>query len=261
MTRRFDAHIHLFENGWRDTGMPGAELERYELLRAEHDIEHALVVGYEGEPRFRGNNDYVLGLAGRLDWASALMHLDPARPMSVVQAEHVLDAGAAGFSIYLGDDGTRFDAFDKQLWALLDERAALLSINATPRALAGSTARLCGFNGTSVLISHLGLPGPGTGAADELVALSSSPGIFVKFSGLYAVDPHFPHDATRDLVGALLNGFGAERMLWGSDYAVGLDVLGLDELFALPRWFTDTLTADERAQLLGGTLRRLCGKD
>lgn len=264
MTGRFDSHIHLFATGYSGESETGAELAHYELLRADHGIDDALVIAYEGDQRFRGNNDYVLGLGERLSWATPLLYLDARRPLSVAGAEAALDAGAAGFSLYVGDDGALFDAFDDELWALLSARSALLSINATPRGVAGASERIRALGDVRVLISHLGLPAAGGRDAAPnaaLLGLGTAESVAVKLSGLYAIDPVAPHHGARDATMALLEVFGAERLLWGSDFAPGLDVVSADELFAIPAWLSAQLTAAERALILGGNLRTLCGKD
>ncbi|PPL19563.1 amidohydrolase family protein [Microterricola pindariensis] len=264
MSGRFDAHIHLFETGYHGTRESGAELADYEALRAVHGIDDALVVGYEGQPRFHGNNEYVLGLGRELGWVTPLLHLDPERPLSIAAAEAALDAGAAGFSIYLGDDGALIDAFSDELWSLLGARTALLSVNATPEGLRGASERIRALDTVRVLISHLGLPGATAGRADQnaaLLALHTAESVTVKFSGLYAIDPVAPHHGARDTALAVLDSFGAARMLWGSDFAPGLDTVRAEELFAVPAWLAEQLTPAESAQILGGTLRTLCGKD
>ena len=67
--RLADAHLHLFRNGYAGlTGPSGVhrdELGLYEALRKRHRIDAGLVVGYEGDPRYRGNNDDVARWARR----------------------------------------------------------------------------------------------------------------------------------------------------------------------------------------------------
>ncbi len=60
MMQRADAHIHLFENGFENffPNRPGVRIDEplcYDSLAKEHDVVAALVVGYEGEPCYRGN--------------------------------------------------------------------------------------------------------------------------------------------------------------------------------------------------------------
>ena len=49
-----DSHIHLFENGYQNSGEN--TLESYLAIIEKFAISRALVVGYEGEPWAVGNN-------------------------------------------------------------------------------------------------------------------------------------------------------------------------------------------------------------
>ncbi|GAB3124414.1 putative TIM-barrel fold metal-dependent hydrolase [Leifsonia psychrotolerans] len=277
---RADAHIHLFEYGFSGTREAGAELADYEQIRTRYSIEHALVIGVEGEPRFAGNNDYILALARRHDWIAPLLFLDPAEPLLPAQVADALEAGAAGFSLELGADGEAVNAFDSDVWRVLDEANALLSLNVTPAGIAGVREVIRGRRGGATLLSHLGLPGPaadpaadpaaGTspgaaeGHSDEWVAraaavrdLADCPSVLVKLSGLYAIDPVFPHSRAQDETLHVLSEFGAERMLWGSDFAPGLGALAAEQLFDVPDWFVRAVSATELEQVMRGTLARL----
>lgn len=256
---RFDAHIHLFERGFSGERAPGAELADYLAARERHDIGDALVVGYEGDARFAGNNDYILRLAGEHEWIVPLAFLDAASatPDAVGRA---LDAGAAGFSMYLGTDGSLAEVVPLEVWRAIDEAGVLLSLNAGPGALSAFAEVAGELGATTVLISHLGLPGPGAPANEPLTRLAAHPDVLVKLSGLYAIDPVFPHAAAAAHVEAVLGAFGAGRVVWGSDFSPGLDVVSEPELFAVPGWATALLTETEFADVLGGTLRRIAAR-
>ena len=105
MTPAADAHLHLFAEGY-EAGFAGpigtgAELVAYERLRGQFGIERGLVVVYEGEPAYAGNNEYVLTLAGERPWIAPLAYL-PVEPAPTVEELRRLHArGAVGFSIYL----------------------------------------------------------------------------------------------------------------------------------------------------------------
>lgn len=260
---RFDAHIHLFEHGYSGERPPCAELADYLAARERHGIGRALVVGYEGDARFAGNNAYVLGLAGRHEWIVPLTFLDATRTTAET-VEHAIDAGAAGFSMYLGADRSLVDRVPVEVWRAIDGTAGLLSLNAGPGALSAFADVAPGLAETTVLISHLGLPGPAPVPAitpdDPLDRLAAFPNVLVKLSGLYAIDPAFPHSAATAHVESVLRAFGADRLVWGSDFSPGLDVVREPELFALPGWVTAMFSEADLADVLGGTLHRIVGR-
>jgi L-fuconolactonase len=67
-----DSHAHLFTTGIRGrygrACSGGDDLELYKSFRRVHDIDTALVVGYEGQPEYVGNNDYVRRLSEDHAW-------------------------------------------------------------------------------------------------------------------------------------------------------------------------------------------------
>ena len=101
VTSRADSHIHLFSHGF--SGPPGArdEVAMYEALREQYNISHALVVGYEGDERYRGNNDELEQLAHTKDWVVPLAFVNTDGSFRPQQAERRLDSGFRGFSVYL----------------------------------------------------------------------------------------------------------------------------------------------------------------
>lgn len=263
---RFDAHIHLFEHGFSGVRESGAELADYTRLRAKHGIGRALVVGYEGEPQFAGNNDYILSLAEEHEWIVPLCFIEPAR-VTVREVQDAVSRGARGFSLYLGADPSAAGRVPRAVWEALASLRAPLSVNATPAALEGLGPVAAALGKAPLLISHLGLPGPvaleATRAArtDALARLAEHANVLVKLSALYAIAPAYPHVDAADDVRAVVDAFGPERIVWGSDFSPGLDVVDEDELFALPRWVDAIFPAGQKEQLLLTTMLHTIEED
>ena len=240
-----DAHVHLFEDGYAGTWGPllQSEVEVYEQLRVSFAIERALVVGYEGEERYRGNNDYILELARRRSWIVPLAYLEE-RPPSVDRLQRLGEAGAAGYSIYAPDErrGSAVASWPQEVLGELNRQAGIISLNATPAATAALAPFVDRLDGCTVLFSHLGLPGrfrqAPTSAEVEarlqpLLALGDRPNVNVKISGLYAVsDPahDFPHLVAQPVLDALVAVFGVGRLCWGSDFAPALEFVSFGQV-------------------------------
>ncbi|MFC8846867.1 MULTISPECIES: amidohydrolase family protein [unclassified Micromonospora] len=268
---RADAHLHLFADGYpgRHGRSPagGDELAVYRTLRHEHGIDRALVVGYEGAPKFAGNNRHLAQLAAAHDWIVPLAYV-PVTGTDRAGLDRLRAAGFAGVAAYLPDPASA-DAFAG--WAAtaagpLNAASAVLSLNATPEAAGRLGRALAALDGCAVLFSHLGLPGrqqavpTPQAAADRLAPvtdLARLPHVGVKVSGLYAVsDPAdaYPHAAARPFVGLLLDRFGARRLYWGSDFSPSLDHVSFAQ--TLRPVGLDGLSAAEAAAVFGGNLRR-----
>ncbi|QOC92097.1 amidohydrolase family protein [Micromonospora craniellae] len=269
---RADAHLHLFADGYpgRYGRSPagGQEIAAYQDIRRAHGIDRALVVGYEGEPRFAGNNDYLAGLAARHTWIAPVAYVPPGGPADG-QLARWWAAGFVGMAAYLTDDAQadRFTAWATGLAAELRAARAVISLNVTPAATRRLGPALAALDECPVLVSHLGLPGsqptpPSPQQAAEILAplldLARLPHVGVKISGLYAVSdpPHaWPHPAARPFVELLLGRFGSRRLYWGSDFPPSLDHVSFVQ--TLEPVGLDGLSPTERADVLGANLCRI----
>lgn len=239
----------------------------YQDFRRVHGIDRALVVGYEGEARFAGNNDYLASLTATHPWIAPVAYVAPDGPTDG-QLERLWAAGFVGVAAYLvdADQADRFATWVTRASARLTAAAALISLNATPAAAARLGTALAGLDACPVLFSHLGLPGsrpapPTPQAATEtlrpLLDLARLPQVGVKISGLYAVSEPahaWPHPAARPFVELLLEHFGTRRLYWGSDFPPSLDHVSFSQ--TLEPVGLEQLRPTERADVFGANLRR-----
>jgi L-fuconolactonase len=93
----------------------------------------------------------------------------------------------------------------------------------------------------------------------ELLALARHPNVAVKLSGIPALSwDAFPYAGVWPHVQRVLDAFGVERVMWGSD-ATRVD--GIATYAEGLRWLTESgaLGGDDLAAVLGGTLRHVFG--
>ncbi|MFC7622228.1 amidohydrolase family protein [Microlunatus sp. GCM10028923] len=258
-----DAHIHLFRTGYGLDTAPDDELRHYLAIREAAGIDRAVVVGYEGLPQFRGNNDYVIAVARKHPWIVPLAYLDVTEAPAPATLDRLCEQGFAGFSLYLAGAEPGLDAWPANSLAALS--GALLSVNADPPSLVRSEPVLAGLTRSTIMISHLGGPGTaiaGVGAAEAagrlapVLRLARHDQVRVKLSGLYAIDPQYPHRAAEGAVEALLAGTETGKLLWGSDFTPALQAVDPDQLTRLPDWLGRRLGA-ARPDVLGGNLAAL----
>ena len=117
----------------------------------------------------------------------------------------------------------------------------------------------------SFVLAHFGLPTMRAGAvqawADSLVPLAVLPNLVMKLSGyLTSADPRpLSVETLREFLDAALGLFGAERLLWGSNYPIGLRAGSYAQDIHLLREASAHLSRDEQAAIFGGTARRIYG--
>ena len=268
-----DAHLHLFRRGFPGVygkSLLGPEVEAYESLRAAHAIEAGLVVGYQGFEA--DNNAYIRSLAADRPWIATVAFVDARAAPSPGAASALLEDGHVGIALYLGEmmDAEAARAWPAATWRLLDKRGAIVSLNVSPDVLAAFAPVVEANAGCAFLVSHMGLPGryatpPSVGKAaerlDPLLRLAALPNVMVKISGAYAIsDPAhaYPHEAAAPFVRVILERFGPERCVWGSDFSPVLDHVSFAQAVASP-WL-DRLGAGERDGVMGGNLKRLLSR-
>jgi L-fuconolactonase len=250
-----DAHLHLFRQGYADRyGAAWAnphELELYESFRRVHGIECGLVIGYEGQPKFRGNNRDLATWAKKHSWITPLAFAPVAAPPSLKVLVSRLQQGFAGIAIYVmtAPEAERLNRWPAAVFQWLNQHRQLLSLNARPEALAQLQPFLTRLDQCTTLISHLGLPGryaapPSQREARKILQplrfLVKLPHVGVKLSALYAVSQPshaYPHRSAHPFIRQLYDAFGPKRLYWGSDFSPALEHVSfsqtIDALFEI----------------------------
>ena len=120
---------------------------------------------------------------------------------------------------------------------------------------------------TQLVIDHLGLqqpfapPAPPQPWADlpKLLALAPRKNVAVKITGACTLSHQkFPYTDIWDPVCRILDAFGLDRCLWGTDWTRATALLTYKEGVDAFR-VTDRLSDSDRVQLMGGTLAKIYG--
>ena len=120
---------------------------------------------------------------------------------------------------------------------------------------------------TQLVIDHLGLhqpmapPAPAEPWADlpKLLALAPHRNVAVKITGACTLSHQkFPYKDIWDPVCRILDTFGLERCMWGTDWTRAVALLTYKEGVDAFR-VTDRLSDSDRATLMGGTLQKVYG--
>ena len=91
-------------------------------------------------------------------------------------------------------------------------------------------------------------------------SLAKYPNAVVKISGACTLSKiGYPYDDIWDPVLRIIDAFGIDRCMWGTDWTRTIKMLTYEQGVA-PFRNTTRLTADEKAQLMGGTLQKVYKK-
>ncbi len=118
---------------------------------------------------------------------------------------------------------------------------------------------------TVIVVDHLGLlqpykpPVPADVWADlpKLLALADCPNVRVKISGACTMSHQpFPYNDIWEPVLKIIDAFGLDRCMWGTDWTRTIQMLTYEQGVA-PFRETTRLSASDKAKLMGGTLEKV----
>jgi len=118
---------------------------------------------------------------------------------------------------------------------------------------------------TQIVVDHLGLqqpfepPAPPNpfGELPTVLGLAALPNVAIKITGACTLSHQpFPYNDIWEPVGRIIDAFGIDRCLWGTDWTRAVELLtyaqGVD-----PFRDTDRLSASDKEKLMGGSLSRI----
>jgi predicted TIM-barrel fold metal-dependent hydrolase len=272
MSKRADAHIHLFDGGFQGsfTSRPGVTVDEpacYESLMADHDIEAALVVGFAMQDWCANNNAFLAEQVAKRSWVYPTAFINPADPPTIDTLETWKRQGFAGVTLYIfaDKDPANLAAISDDVWRFCTANNWLVSVNSRGNNWSAWQSVLDHHPDLRVIIAHLGLPPrvsnppADVGAMRPIVELARYTQARVKLSGFYALsDPayNYPHREAWPYVETLAEAFGVERLLWASDFSPCLNALSFPQavgmIEAMPFF-----SADDRQKIEGDNLLTL----
>lgn len=265
-----DTHVHIWRPVPHDarqiTTIVGSDADiSVELLRKVLDlnqVDRAVLV----QPVFPGEDNSLVAdtAAHEPEKFAAVCVVDPRRPDAVERLDYwITKRGCRGLRLrpkVAGEEQSFGDPATFPLWEAAERLGIVVSLLCTFDHL-GTVQRLAElFPGVPIVIDHLAHPAmPIT--SDEmqpLRRLSQFPNVCAKLSGFYYFsETDYPHPDCVELVRAVYDSFGPDRMLWGSDFPhvmmrtrYGLALAMIEKAFP---WIK---TAD-RQHLMGGNALRL----
>ena len=281
-----DAHLHLFRavsddypRGVYDVLAP-AEREELAARLLEHmagaGVDRAIVVPLSSHDHYLG--EVLQEFPGKFAGVGVF---DPevADPAADIR-RRVADVPLQGLRVFrLGDPVDEVEALPTfPMLAAMQDLGVKLWFYADPEQLAMLDRILALLPNLVVVMNHLGfcpdlhaelridehtrprfdnfpLPPPTIPAVEQI---ARHPRVYVHLSGQYAFSTQdYPHADVQPVVDAIYRIFGADRMLWASDYPWIVEEPGYAQQLALVDHYLPGLTDSERAAIQGGTAASL----
>ncbi|MTH66190.1 amidohydrolase family protein [Paracoccus shanxieyensis] len=262
-----DAHCHFWRLDRGDYGWlsgPGLDAIRRDFGPSDHPGDGP-VIAVQAAPTL-AETDFLLSLSGPVG-VVGWVDLTAAHAVTDLEsrAENPRFRGIRPMLQDIADTNWLLTAPRPEALAALPRLGLTFDALVTRRHL-GVLAEFAARNpDLAIVIDHAAKPQPDEHSAwaQGMRALAADPRIHCKLSGLLTElapgDLHDPLPALRPLVAHLLDWFGPQRLIWGSDWPV----LNLAGSFAQWRDLTDELLRDlsaaDRAAIMGGNAARFYG--
>ncbi len=279
MTKLLDTHQHLihrdrFSYAWSDSlpQLTGKDftVADYQRLTAGHDVAGSIFMEVDVGHDYRDETRFVARLAA--DPANRIVGIvSSCRPEHDEGFEAWLDECAGlpvvGFRRILhevDDDLSRGEVFRRNV-RKIGERGLTFDMvfRADQLTIAAELARAC--DSMPLVLDHCGVPDIAGGEFDNwrtgISALSALGHVSCKISGVlaYCAPGRANAEAVRPYVEHVIASFGADRLVWGSDWPVVDLKSGLPEWIAIFRQLIDGLPDGEKAAICHRNAERIYG--
>ena len=257
-----DTHCHAGRNWFQP-------IETLEFEMNQESVDGAVLIQHGGTY----DNDYLFEVAGKRQGRfKVVVMLDPVDPNPLSTLEKLAEQGAAG--VRLGPD-VRFDALpdDTEFWRKTGELGLVVSSQGSDKSVGSASFKkiLDDCPDTQIVIEHLA--GVGFNEApytDYKSALECAerPNTTIKVPGLGEITrrppvllPDFRFDDIPPLFEMAYEAFGADRMMWGSDFPPSAGREGYANTLDGVRNHPAFSSGDDVDWVLGKTAARVWGFD
>jgi L-fucono-1,5-lactonase len=276
---RIDSHVHFWrfipeDYPWMSAEMDVLKRDRLPAnarkLLDDNQIDACIAVQAR---MHEGETDFLLGLARNYPWIAGVIGwvdlIDDQLPDRLERwlsskllkgFRHILQDNPAAASLVGGD------AFRRGV-RLLQDRSLLYELLISADQLPFMTDFARTLDGYWLVLDHLGKPDIrnrqfGTWLRD-VTPLARLPHVVCKLSGIVTeandARGEFDESQIRPYLDTALGLFGAERLMFGSDWPVCSLVASYAETAGLLERWSTTLSAKERAWIFGKTATRIYG--
>lgn len=278
-----DAHLHVFKavserypRAVADQFPAALEgpVEPFIDLMDANGVDHAVLVPLS--PHDAYTREVVAAYPERFAWVG--VH-DPASTDPVRDLARRSDGtGMRGLRIFHLGSPDVDDVRSLELFPLLEamqEQNQIIWFYGAPDQQQLLVRVLESLPGLTIMLNHLGFSPTAIGTNQDgrptstelptpslpvLQQLARADGVHVMFSGQYAFSSEpFPYRDLAEEARAIYYAFGARRLAWASDYPWIAREPGYDRSLELVDALLPDLSADDRAQILGGTAARMFG--
>lgn len=262
-----DSHVHVWT---RDKRYPFAEgavvpsvdatAESLLTLMGDNDVDRTVLIQVI---HYRWDNSYLVDILrqypGRF---SGVCRVNPEDPAAPDHLSHWIEKGCHGVRLSPAADASG-DWIRGPLMVPLWKRCAELKV---PMTLLLPVSRLVDVTPLiekhpelAVVVDHMAdCPVDDEQKLVQLNMMARYPRVFVKISHMWSLSRQsYPYPDAAAMVAKVRDAFGAERLMWGTDWPIKPELLSYSKRVALYRQHMPFLSAEERAEILYHSTQRV----
>jgi L-fuconolactonase len=250
------------ESAWSQERPVGAK----ELVAAMDEAGIARAVVVQASTAYGHDNSYVADSVEQYpDRFAGVFSVDMLAPDAPEQLAHWVSRGLQGARLFTtgstmpGQASWLADPRSHPAWAWAEANNLPLCVQMRPEGIRALRELLDRFPRATVVLDHAARPdlssGPPYDAARDLFELASYQGVVLKLSERTLVSTTKAPADPETFLGRLVLDFGADRLMWGSNYPAAED--DLPTLHRRSQEILDFLPSTVREQIFTGTADRL----
>jgi predicted TIM-barrel fold metal-dependent hydrolase len=271
-----DAQVHAYERNhpgrpWHAVlaGPPEVTGEQMVAAMDANGVDGAILIS--AFTMYRYDASYAVAVRNRYPHRFALIKpVDPANSsVADVIAEWKSTPGGVAIRMLLVRGGYNQDPADPGLNRVLKEAARQsMPVNLHIAGRLDQGIELIRRNpDTQIIVDHLGLvqpydpPAPQAPWAElpKVLTLAKLPNVAIKITGACTLSHEpFPYNDIWDPVCRVIDAFGLDRCLWGTDWTRAVNLLSFAQGVEAFR-VTDRISESDKIKLMGGTAARIYG--
>ena len=275
-----DSHTHVIatDNERYPTGPIGGRQSDWSiehpvdvggLLRALDDAGIDRAVAVQASTVYGHDNSYLAdSVRAHPDRLIGVYSVDAVADDAVDRIQHWQDQGLAGFRLFT--TGTTMPGQADWLghpdsypaWEYAEAHDIPVCLQMTIGGIPALRRTLESFPRTRVVLDHCARPdlsdGAPYGAAKQLFELAEFAGVHLKLTHRAISAAGQGSSTVEDFLAALLESYGAARLMWGSNFPAAAGPLR--ELLADATSSLSSLAASDAAEVFGGTVARFYGE-
>ena len=262
-----DSHVHVFERNPQFPFAPGAHPPAADatpemllaLMRA-NGVAGTVIIQVI---HYKWDNSYLLSVLKRYPGTfQGVCRVNPQDPAAPDRLSQLTEQGFRGVRISPAADASG-DWIRGPLMPPLWRRCSRLKVPMTvlvPATRLPDLVPLIEANPElTVVIDHMAdCPLDRPDLLQHLLNLARYPRVFVKISDMWTLSKQpYPYPDAQDQVKKILARFGAQRLMWDTNWPVSLAQLPYAKIVELYRYHLNFLTPDEHQEILFKTVQRV----